>query len=574
MARWKASSGYAKALRRSRSEHGRLLFLSVLVAAYSRHIFVTPFRCTYPSRLPSVRGQAPPCSGRLHATATTHMRRSSSPPPSPSSSSSSTVPRPSAPSPPSRRRTPSVSITFSVPPSPPLLDPGSRLQPPPLSAPRCIPAPPRPSPSRGPPVPATSTTRRVLNLLTDALPDLDPSLLPLLPSSFFQQPPERIQARLSFLHTTLPGIDLPHALRRVPKLLTYYGMGAPAMERRLAHTYSNLIAALPKKQAALNLLNAAPRLLLRDFETRIEPYLHTFTTTSPTLDAAYLLTQHPVLLHKGIASHLLPRLAALPTLFPPSFPPPGPEDLGALLTRYPPLLTLPLPDLSARLAALSLLLPPDLLLPTLIRHPRAWTADLTEVIGPQIHLLLSALGPTTTKTVLHHLPSILYHPPDALTHKLDLLSSLLGSSAGANVLLARNPMILAMDIAANVAPKLRYLHSLFPHMDETSFVSLVGSAAGSQCLSAAFGRLGRLSYLLQIQPDMDVEEGMRLVGAPSEELRRWYPGYENFLEDRIEPRFPAYSWEQLCALPFAVREQAHGELLHGAFSREEGGRRG
>src|SRR6056297_789033 len=56
-----ALPGDAKALRRSRSEHGRLLFLSVLVAAYSRHIFVTPFRCTYPSRLPSVRGQAPPC---------------------------------------------------------------------------------------------------------------------------------------------------------------------------------------------------------------------------------------------------------------------------------------------------------------------------------------------------------------------------------------------------------------------------------------------------------------------------------------------------------------------------------
>ena len=84
---------------------------------------------------------------------------------------------------------------------------------------------------------------------------------------------------------------------------------------------------------------------------------------------------------------------------------------------------------------------------------------------------------------------------------------------------------------------------------------------------------------------------MKLVVCPSEELRRyvllpthppthpptyspthprpthrWYPGYENFLEDRIEPRFPTYTWEQLCALPFSLREQAHGELLHAMFS--------
>lgn len=135
------------------------------------------------------------------------------------------------------------------------------------------------------------------------------------------------------------------------------------------------------------------------------------------------------------------------------------------------------------------------------------------------------------------------------------------------MLLSKNPMILAMDVTANVAPKLRYVRSLFQDLEEEAFVAMLGTEAGSRCLTAAFGRLGRLSYLLQIRPDLSLEEGMKLVVCPSEELRRWYPGYENFLEDRIEPRFPSYTWEQLCALPFALREQAHGELLHGVFSK-------
>ena len=62
---------------------------------------------------------------------------------------------------------------------------------------------------------------------------------------------------------------------------------------------------------------------------------------------------------------------------------------------------------------------------------------------------------------------------------------------------------------------------------------------------------------------------MRLVVCSSEELRRMYPGYENFLEESIEPRFPNYTWEQLCALPFTLREQAHGELLHNFYSNPD-----
>ncbi|GAB5034751.1 Hypothetical protein NocV09_02100560 [Nannochloropsis oceanica] len=427
-----------------------------------------------------------------------------------------------------------------------------------------------------PPVPHTPAIKNLVALLSDELPSLSPSLLlPLLPPSFLHDPDiEQVRIRLRFLKQALPGVNLSQVLPEAPRLLSYHGPNAPEMERLISERYHRLISVTQNKQDAIALIEAAPRaLLLRDFDSRVLPYLELFTSALPGLKPSYLLAKHPVLLNKGINSTILPRLAALPFLLPSSLSPLSPKDLASLVRPYPALFTLPLPSLSTRLASLSLLLPPSLLLPTLCQHPRAWTADLSEVIAPQLHLLLASLGPTTTSSILHHLPSILYHPPSALTQKLDLLSSLLGGSVGGvNLLLSKNPMILAMDVTANVAPKLRFVRSLFPDLEEDDFVALLGTEAGSQCLTAAFGRLGRLSYLTQVRPGLSLEEGMKLVVCPSEELRRLYPGYENFLEDRIEPRFPTYTWEQLCALPFALREQAHGELLHGAYSKNGGSR--
>lgn len=398
------------------------------------------------------------------------------------------------------------------------------------------------------------------------------------------------QRRLRALKAALPGgVNVTHAVVEVPRLLSYYGWYAPAMEAAVGPRFRALCEATGTAADAAEIVNRFPRVLLRDFDARVKPHLEALTELLPGADAAYLLRKHPAVLGKSVAAHLRPRIQQhLPALFPADTLESGSSSsgsdeaaadgnghqgqqqhvgVGSLAVTYPELLTAPLGPLRERVAALTQLLPPGLLLPTLSLHARAWTADLSEEVGPQVRLLRARLGEETARAVLLNLPSAMYHTPGALARRLDVLEALLGAE-DAHAVLALNPMILAVDAAAHVAPKVRYLHALFdPELvDDARFRAMLATEAGAKCLTSAFGRLGRLSYLLQVQPTLDLASGLKLCVISSEELRRRYPGYENFLEDRIEPRFPNYTWEQLCALPFAMREQAHGEILHRLYS--------
>jgi hypothetical protein len=422
---------------------------------------------------------------------------------------------------------------------------------------------------------------------------------PRLVSPSQPQPVQAYRRRLQALKAALPGgVNVTQAVLEVPRLLAYYGRDAEAMEAAVGPRFRALCEATGTAADAAEIVNRWPRVLLRDFDRRVKPHLTALSELLPGCDAAYVVRKHPELLGKSVEAHLRPRIEQhLAALFPadvglaaPAVPGAGRGEeeeeekavdeeeesgrehegvgvgLGALAVNYPELLTAPLEQLRARIDALTQLLPPELLLPTLSRHPRAWTADLAEEVGPQVRLLWGRLGEETARAVLLNLPSAMYHTPAALEKRLDVLESLLGPNAHA--VLALNPMILAVDASAHVAPKVRYLRALFDPevVDDATFNGMLVSEAGAKCLTSAFGRLGRLSYLLQVQPGLDLAAGLKLCVTSSEELRRKYPGYENFLEDRIEPRFPNYTWEQLCALPFAMREQAHGEILHTLYS--------
>ncbi len=405
--------------------------------------------------------------------------------------------------------------------------------------------------------------------------------------------------RLQALKAALPGgVNVTHAVLEVPRLAAYYGQEAAAMEAAVGPRFRALCEATGTAADAAEIVNRWPRVLLRDFDRRVRPHLEALAELLPGCDAAYVLRKHPEALGKSVAAHLRPRIQEhLPALFPASAglavaaglagaaagEGKARDDhnrsssaaaaaesvgLGNLVVNYPELLTAPLAELRARVEALGRLLPPELLLPTLSRHARAWTADLAEEVGPQVRLLRARLGEETARAVLLNLPSAMYHTPAALEKRLDVLESLLGPGPNAHAVLALNPMILAVDATAHVAPKVRYLRALFDPevMDDARFHAMLATEAGAKCLTSAFGRLGRLSYLLQVQPGLELAAGLKLCVTSSEELRRCYPGYENFLEDRIESRFPKYTWEQLCALPFALREQAHGEILHTLYS--------
>jgi hypothetical protein len=165
--------------------------------------------------------------------------------------------------------------------------------------------------------------------------------------------------------------------------------------------------------------------------------------------------------------------------------------------------------------------------------------------------------------------------------KLSFLNELFGSAATAEAIVCHNPMLLAMDLSTTVRPKYDYLRSLLtrsgdegdkgvlalfmPDYSEEEFMAMLKSEPGARLLTAGFGRLGRLSYVLQVNPSLSIQACADLVAASSEEIRKKYPGYENFLEDRIECRFPQHTWEQICAVPFSSRERVHGEILHSRF---------
>lgn len=154
--------------------------------------------------------------------------------------------------------------------------------------------------------------------------------------------------------------------------------------------------------------------------------------------------------------------------------------------------------------------------------------------------------------------------------KLSYLSELFG--ADAESVLHHNPMTLAVDMAATVRPKYQYLRALVSEtMDEASFTELMRTEQGARLLTASFGRLGRLGYVLQVNPFLSAKASLELVTCGADEVRRKYPGYENFLEDRIECRFPHYTWEQIVAVPFSVRERVHGEVLQQMWAEEEEG---
>ena len=265
-----------------------------------------------------------------------------------------------------------------------------------------------------------------------------------------------MRRRLQALKAALPGVNVTHVVLEAPRVGWFFGTGAGELEALVGRRFAALCDAMGAPQDAVELVNMAPWVLLRDFEARIEPPLTAWAELLPGCDASYLLRKHPSLLRKSVAKHLRPRVESLPSLFAPhsgglGASAPSPETLASLVANYPELLTAPGAALAARIEALAVLLPGELLLATLSRHPRAWTADLAEEVGPQVRLLRARLGEDTARAVLLNLPSALYHMPAALERKLDALESLLGSAAGAHAVLALNPMILAVDSIMDMA---------------------------------------------------------------------------------------------------------------------------
>jgi len=125
-----------------------------------------------------------------------------------------------------------------------------------------------------------------------------------------------------------------------------------------------------------------------------------------------------------------------------------------------------------------------------------------------------------------------------------------------------NPMLLASDIAGPVRARFKFMRTIFSELSEEEFSTMMSGAHGAKAMTAGFGRLGRLSYIRQVNPDLDIEGCMHMVTCSHEEVRKKFPGYECFLEEEVSSRYPGYDWEELSKVPFSIRERVHGEMLH------------
>lgn len=217
--------------------------------------------------------------------------------------------------------------------------------------------------------------------------------------------------RLDRLKEALPGCNVSAVILGAPRLAWAEGPTGQEHEvvEKARHTFLRLQETIPSAYAA-ELVTRLPRLLLRDFATRLEPQLRFVRSAFEGADVGYLLHQNPALLTRSIEASLRPRLALLRSFFPGI----SAENLTSLVGGNQELWALPESALTSRIAELEALVPRESILPILIRHPRSWTADLEEVVGPQTRLLRSCLSEETVQQVIIKLPSALYYPPALL----------------------------------------------------------------------------------------------------------------------------------------------------------------
>ena len=276
----------------------------------------------------------------------------------------------------------------------------------------------------------------------------------------------------------------------------------------------------------------------------------------------YILGKNPRLLELSI-NRLGSRLTFLQDLLSRAGNHTTSEDVSAVVMSNPFVLESAPGQLSTRMNALLEFLPPDVVISLLIRHPRTWTVDLSLAVQPQLRALQSLISPASVLEVLRKLPSVLYYPTSDIRGKLDELSTVLalGTHHRDNMVEA-NPMLLASDISGPVRARFEFMRTLFHDLSEEDFLDMMSGPHGSRAMTAGFGRLGRLSYIRQVNPNLDIEGCMNMVTCSHEETRRKYPGYECFLEEGVSSRYPGYDWEELSKVPFSIRERVHGEILH------------
>lgn len=294
------------------------------------------------------------------------------------------------------------------------------------------------------------------------------------------------------------------------------------------------------------------------------------TAADVLADIGYMLGKNPRLL-EGSISRLGPRLSFIQKLLARAGNQTTLEDLSAVLMSNPFVLERPPTQLAARMNALLELLPPDVVVSLLIRHPRTWTVDLSQAVKPQLRTLQSLLSPESVTEVLRKLPSALYYPTGDIRAKLEELTTVLGlSPQHLNTMVEANPMLLASDIAGPVQARFHFMKTLFSELSTDDFMAMMSGPHGARAITAGFGRLGRLCYIRQVNPDLDIEGCMNLVTCSHEEVRRKYPGYECYLEEEVSMRYPGYDWEELAKVPFSIRERVHGEMLHSRIVKELG----
>jgi hypothetical protein len=332
------------------------------------------------------------------------------------------------------------------------------------------------------------------------------------------QDPSVLASRLQSLRGGLAGLNVTAVVGGAPRVLTH-----PTAADTARQTLRRLQEAIPGVYV-YDAVAAMPRMLLRDFDKRIAPLLAFLAEALPQAEVGYILNKNPRVLGYSITARLHPRLEALKALLSLNDRPLSGDNLAAIVMGHPLLFDMTSQDLASRVTTLRGVLPAELLVPTLARHPRTWTADPEEVLGPQVALLRTRLSSFAVSQILRKLPSALYYPISALERKLAALADLGFAPEQVECLLTYNPMILALDIEATLRPKMAFLRSVFGEMQEQEFVAMMGGEPGSKALTAGLGRLGRLAYIRKVQPWLNLEAAMRLVTCGFEDVKRKFPG--------------------------------------------------